>query len=75
MKKLSLLFLVVALSISAFSAEKADGKAGASVTESKKVDMANIDAITSASIVPTAIVKEYVPKGFTAVSYTHLFYF
>lgn len=65
MKKLSLLFLVAALSISAFSAEKADAKAGASVTESKKVDMANIDAITSASIVPAAIVKEYIPKGFT----------
>lgn len=65
MKKLSLLFLVAALSISAFSAEKADAKAGASVTESKKFDMANIDAITSASIVPAAIVKEYIPKGFT----------
>ena len=65
MKKLSLLFLVATLSMSTFSAEKADGKAGASVTESKKVDMTNIDAITSASIVPAAIVKEYVPKGFT----------
>lgn len=65
MKKLSLLFLVATLSMSTFSAEKADGKAGALVTESKKVDMANIDAITSASIVPAAIVKEYVPKGFT----------
>ena len=65
MKKLSLLFLVATLSMSTFSAEKADGKAGASGTESKKGDMANIDAITSASIVPAAIVKEYVPKGFT----------
>ena len=59
MKKLSLLFLVAALSISAFSAEKADAKAGASVTESKKVHMANIDAITSASIVPAAIIKGF----------------
>lgn len=60
-----LLFLIATLSISTFSTEKIDTNAGASVTESKKTDMANIDAITSASIVPAAIVKEYVPKGFT----------
>ncbi len=65
MKKLSLLFLIAALSVSSLSAEKADGKAGASATNYKKIDMANIDAITSASIVPAAIVKEYVPKGFS----------
>ncbi|MDU1911792.1 NAD(P)H-dependent oxidoreductase [Fusobacterium sp.] len=65
MRKLSLLFLIAALSIPTFSKEKTDDKAGASVTESKKVDMENIDAVTSASIVPAAIIKEYIPKGFT----------
>lgn len=54
-EKLSLLFLVVVYLFSILS-RKADGKAESFVTESKK-DMANIDAITSASIVPTAIVK------------------
>ncbi|MGL4308384.1 MAG: NAD(P)H-dependent oxidoreductase [Cetobacterium sp.] len=44
-----------------------DDKAGASQTEVQeiKIDMNNIDAITSASIVPKNLTQKYTPKGFT----------
>ena len=62
MKKLSLFLMMVAM---AANLSAADGTAGASATETKNVDIANIDAVTSASIVPAALVREYTPKGFT----------
>lgn len=33
--------------------------------ESKEIDMSKIDAITSASIIPTKYINKYTPKGFT----------
>ena len=60
-----LLLTGATLTLRKINEPSADIKAGASNVIPADIDMKNIDGITSASVIPAAIIKEYIPKGFT----------